>query len=77
MTQDKNQPPYRANILSLFRLLSEVDKADREPLQWHHDDDQLGYYGHIRAALISIAGSAIVDHWDETGEIEYLLADRS
>lgn len=77
---------YRETLETLFGLLHQANMADsdnpaRQPWQLWHDAAQntqwgLGYYGSIRNAVVQIAGEAIVDYWEETGEIDFSLATR-
>ena len=72
---------YEETITTLFELLAQANLADSEQAEnWQSPNDanqNRGYYGLISNAIISIAGSEIVDHWVKTNEIDILLAARN
>ena len=72
---------YNTTIRTLFEMLSDANMGDDvETRQWWQDSDdaseRCGSFGHLRKALIAIAGEPIFYHWCETGEVETVLADR-
>ena len=82
MSQPTTPQPvgYEAAIRSLFALLATANFADSDEKQpWQKSQDSsehYGLYGHVRAAIISIAGEMIVRHWEQTNELFIELADR-
>ena len=82
-----NHPPqlytimnYTQIINNLFRLLELANASDSHYAKdWQREDDASqsnGMYGDIHNAIKKVAGSAILDHWCDTGEVDYELADR-
>lgn len=71
---------YKATLLNLFDLLVLANSADSNHVEeWQKTWDtnqRHGFYGSIRQAIIDIAGTDIIYHWEETGEIELMLASR-
>ena len=72
---------YRTTIETLFGLLSQANAGDcvecRE--EWQRADDasqRSGLYGHLRNAIVAIAGEEIVEYWAETNELIFALANR-
>lgn len=72
---------YVETIRSLFAILADCNASDcveqRQP--WQRADDasqRCGAYGHIRAAIIALAGETIVEDWAECGEVDITLANR-
>lgn len=72
---------YHQRLEQLFGLLALANAADSDQAEaWQHGEDasqRNGFYGHIAAAIVAIAGRAIVDYWAETNEIDLNLADRN
>ena len=71
---------YQDTIRTLFRQLAQANQADSNNAEaWQQPDDanqQDGLYGHLRSAIIAIAGEAIVEHWAKTNEVDLTLANR-
>lgn len=71
---------YVETIHSLFAILSDCnmsDTDDRQPWQTVQDCRQRGgAYGHVREAIVALAGEAIVEDWAHTGSVDITLADR-
>lgn len=69
---------YRAVIKMHFDLLERANLADTEFAEkWQRPVDAIKYFGALSETLVLIAGSAIVEHWCATNEIDYELADRN
>lgn len=72
---------YNSTIQDLFTMLDRANIADTEDKQaWQRSIDATqarGYFGHLAKAVIAIAGQPIFDHWCETNEIDFALADRN
>lgn len=70
---------YEAVVRNLFDLLDLANQADHEDAQpWQRPQDagQGNFYGRINEALKLIAGRDIVDHWNQTHEVDMSLASR-
>ena len=72
---------YVETIRNLFAILADCNTADcdeqRQSWQVAGDSSQRhGAYGHVRAAIVALAGESIVAHWADSGEIDITLADR-
>jgi hypothetical protein len=71
---------YETAIRSLFDLLATANFADSDEKQpWQTGRDAMqqgGFYGHIRAAIIEVAGLEIVRNWEQFNELELSLANR-
>ena len=72
---------YAETLNNLFAMLAQANLADSDdnarPWQRPIDASQrAGCYGHIRAAIVAIAGEHIVEHWDSTNEVDHSLANR-
>ena len=75
-----NSANYHLTITNLFDMLSQANLADTEFKAWWQtlsDADGHGYYGHIRKAIVEIAGEKIVRHWEDTNEVCLDLASRN
>lgn len=73
---------YRETLDCLFSMLAQANLADSDDssLAWQATTDasqRVGYYGHLRNAIVAIAGEAIVEHWVATNEVDYALACRA
>ena len=71
---------YEETIRKLFHVLFTCNRADGFFAEdWHHHTDasSTGTYGHVRKAIESLAGSEVIRHWAETGELDHTLCDRS
>jgi hypothetical protein len=73
---------YEQTIKNLFELLATANLADSDSddrQSWQNPDDasqRIGYYGHLRSAIVAIAGEEIVEDWANTGEVDMSLANR-
>lgn len=71
---------YVETIHSLFAILHDCNMGDtdqRQPWQIAGDCIQRGgAYGHVRNAIVALAGEAIVEDWAHTGSVDITLADR-
>lgn len=71
---------YAQTIETLFALLDQANRADHEDREtWQRPRDAAqcgGHYGFLSAAIVAIAGPAIVEHWAECGEVKLSLANR-
>lgn len=76
----KDKEHYRQTIHTLFDLLAQANKGDSEYRKdWQNANDPYqgdAYYGHLRRAIIAIAGLPIQEHWADYNEINFDLADR-
>jgi hypothetical protein len=71
---------YHVTIETLFFLIGKANLADssvKEDWQESTDASSQSYFGHLGNAIVSIAGQEIFDHWCETSEIDFDLANRS
>ena len=72
---------YESTINALFAQLATANAADSDNSQrWQRADDanqRAGFYGHLRAAIVAIAGEAIVEYWAATNEVDLKLANRN
>ena len=71
---------YHETITSLFNLLIQANLADselKEKWQKGFDASSTSYYGHIEKAIVSIAGNAILDFYNESNELDLSLASRN
>lgn len=71
---------YEETIKTLFGLLALANSADsdsRQPWQQSIDANQrAGFFGKIYDSIQIIAGTEIIGHWVETGEVDCNLAKR-
>lgn len=71
---------YVNTLSCLFAILQDCNASDtdeRQPWQDAKDCRQRGgAYGHVREAIVALAGETIVEHWAETGDFDLTLADR-
>ena len=71
---------YEKTIACLFQILADCNRGDSDVAQsWQRSIDasqRHGAYGCVRAAIVALAGEAIVEYWGQSNEIVFELADR-
>ena len=71
---------YEETIKTLFELLKLANSADSDNCQpWQQSIDanqRAGFFGKIYDSIQAIAGTEIIRHWCETGEVDCTLATR-
>jgi hypothetical protein len=71
---------YRETLNALFWVLETCNAADSSGAQpWQIPEDansRGGAYGHVRNAIVALAGEEIVAKWAETGGIDWNLVNR-
>jgi hypothetical protein len=71
---------YKRTIQNLFDILLQCNAGYKEDaLEWQIplDASTDGAYGHLRQAIISLAGESLYGHWLSTSEIDWRLSNRT
>ena len=72
---------YQTVVETLFRLLSIANMSDSDKAApWQKPSDcsaRNGLYGQLAICIKMVAGTEILHRWEETGEVEMALANRT